>query len=207
MPPRLVSVLALVLGGALAAGLSGCSYDPHPVDGTLTCSAAYECPEGYECQRATTTCWSKKRDGGMGLPDLGTPSSNIMDYVGEWLLAVTSTVKTVCDDGYDDTTLLSPADSPSTMTVSRSGAGLLSVWLCDVTLRWDTTGAHLSDADPSCMDDTADPIYLWTATKFDLVTGNGLLGQHDATYTRRDQYEDGTIVNCNQTVTAPLIKQ
>jgi hypothetical protein len=129
-----------------------------------------------------------------------------MDYVGEWLLGVTSTVRTVCDDGYDDTTLLSPLDSPSTMTISRSGAGLLSVWLCDVTLRWDASGAHLNDADPSCTDGT-DPVYLWTATKFDLVTSNGLTAQHDATYTRKDTFDDGSIVNCNQTVTAPLIKQ
>lgn len=206
MGSRLLSVLAVVLAGALGAGLSGCSYDPHPVDGTLSCSAAYECPQGYECQRGTNTCWSKKRDAGSS-PDLGTPSGNIMDYVGEWLLGVTSNVKTVCDDGYTDTSLLSPVDSPSTMTVSRSGAGLLSVWLCDVTLRWDNTGAHLNDADPSCMDDAADPTYLWTATKFDLVTSNGLIGQHDATYTRKDTFQDGTIVNCNQTVTAPLIKQ
>ena len=180
--------------------------DPHPVDGTLSCSAKYECPEGYECQRGTNTCWSKKRDAGAG-PDLGPLSSNITDYVGEWLLGVTANVKTVCDDGYDDTSLLSPLDSPSTMTVSRSGAGLLSVWLCDVTLRWDASRRPSQRPLIPRARTTPRP---GLPVDGDQVRAGDLEradGQHDATYTRRDTFQDGTIVNCNQTVTAPLIKQ
>jgi hypothetical protein len=141
---------------------------------------------------------------------LRTLSRQREDYVGEWLLAVTSTVRTSCDDGYSDTTLLSPADSPNTMTVSRASGsdGLLSSWLCDLTLRFDGTGAHLNDANPACTDTSGDPAYTWTASKFDIVAASGgATAMHTATYKRKDAYVDGTVTNCDQTVTAPMTKQ
>ena len=190
--------LGLLLTAVAVAGTPGCKYDPHPVSGTLGCGPSDECPEGYTCQQ--NRCWS-----GSG------PSNKIDDYLGDWRLAVTSKVVTTCDNGAaPDTTLLSPADSPSTMTISR-GTGtdeLISSWvLCDLTLRWDSTGVHLKGGNAPCTDDMGDPKYTWTATKFDIVAAaGGHMAMHTATYKRKDEYVDNTVANCDQTVTAPMTK-
>jgi hypothetical protein len=197
---RLLPLAPLLVSLALGMGLGGCQYDPHPAEGALGCSRSGECPEGYSCQ--SNLCFTKN----------GLPSSTIGDYVGTWLLTVTAKVQTQCDNGFSKTDLLSPATNPSYLTVSQAGlAALTSVWSifdpCDVTLRWDASGAHLGDPASSCVDDSGDPVYTWTTTSFDLLTPNGRTGTHHATYTRKDEYFDGTVATCNQTVTASLIKQ
>jgi hypothetical protein len=197
---RLRPLAPLLVSLALGVGLGGCQYDPHPAEGALRCSMSGECPEGYSCQN--NLCFTKN----------GLPSSKIGDYVGNWLLSVTAKVQTQCDNGFSQTDLLSPATSPSYLTVSQAGpAALTSVWSifdpCNVTLRWDASGAHLDDADTSCVDDQGDPVQTWTTTSFDLLTSNGRTGTHHGTYKRKDEYFDGTSTTCDQTVTAPLIKQ
>jgi hypothetical protein len=191
--------LGLLVAAVWGLGAGGCKYDPHPINGALGCGPSDECPEGFTCQ--ANRCWSE-----------GGPSNKIDDYLGDWRLGVTSNVVTTCDNGSSpDTTLLSPANSPSTMTLARATGtdDLTSSWvLCDLVLHWDSTGAHLKDGNPACVDDTGDPVYTWTATKFDVVAvSGGATAMHTAIYKRKDEYVDGTVANCNQTVTAPLTKE
>jgi len=200
--------LGLLLAAVSGGGTTGCQYDPHPINGALRCSPSGECPDGFSCQ--ASRCWSNApdKDGGSGADIV--PTTNISDYIGEWLLTTAATVKTSCTDGFSATDPLSPADSPSTMTVSQGTGsdGLLSSWLCDLTLRVDATGAHLNDANPSCTDTSGDPAYTWTASKFDIVVAsNGKTAMHTATYKRRDDYVAGTVTNCDQVVSAPMTKQ
>lgn len=200
---------------AFLTAAAGCKYDPQPGEGALGCSIAGECPEGYSC-RVNGFCYSTgsgPMDAGAsadaGLGGDAVPAAILNRYIGEWTLGVTSMVETNCDDGFSNTSLLSPAGSPSTMTIAPGTPGvsdLDSFWLCALSLRMDATGAHLFDANPTCSDDSADPANTWTATRFDVVTTNGLTGMHNAFYNRVDQYAAGKVVQCTQTVRAPLIK-
>jgi hypothetical protein len=202
-----LGIIALACFGAAV----GCKYDPHPQDGTLRCSTAGECPEGYTCQTNTNLCFSKSgmsRDGGLGGDAI--PPAVLNRYIGDWALGPTSTVDTRCDNGFVETTLLNPLSDQSPMTISAGTPGLAdldSSWLCQLYLRLDTSGAHLFDGNPSCIDDSTDPTNTWTATQFDVVTNNGITATHSAFYNRVDRYADGTVVNCMQTVHAPLSKQ
>src|SRR6185503_19344076 len=102
------------------------------------------------------------------------------------------------------------ATNPQFVTITRDASGggdLAASWLCDALLRLDNGGAHLVGGHPSCTDGMGNPVYTWTVNRFDLATSNGLTATHSALYSRKDEYVDGTIVNCDQTVTTALIKR
>lgn len=192
---RRISLLVVLAGSVI--GSAGCAYDPRLEDGTLRCSTSGECPEGYACQ--TNLCYSKDA-AGLPLP--------LRWYVGTWTMGTSSNVFTTCDDGYTDTTYLSPASKPSPFRLDPDSAktGLQSSWLCNLHLAVDDSGAYLDDANPACTDTSDDPVYTWTATTFNVYTTNGTTGTHTATYQRYDEYKNGKTVTCEQTVTATLTK-
>ena len=39
----------------IVALASGCGFNPHPIDGTLSCNDG--CPAGYVCRTAENRCW------------------------------------------------------------------------------------------------------------------------------------------------------
>jgi hypothetical protein len=203
-------ISVVVLATWLGAG--GCSYNPKFKDGELKCSLAGECPEGYTCQNnacsssggrdaAVTTDTTPKDDAG--------PQVLMNRYIGMWTMDTAASVLNQCDDGsLPYTNKLSPAGSPSVMTIS-AGTGqndLESAWLCTLTLKLDTSGAHLNDANPTCADSSGDPKETWTATQFEFYAANARTATHTASYTRVDRYANGTTVTCAQTVTATLTK-
>jgi hypothetical protein len=196
---------------ALWCGAGGCKYDPQPADGTLRCSTSGECPDGYSCR--VNTCWSNAggpRDGGLGGDAI--PPAVLNRYIGSWVLDPTAKVVTMCDDGFVDTTLLSPVSNPSIMTITRGTpprSDLDSMWLCPaLSLRLDSTGAHLFSGGSNCLSDSSqNPTQTWTATAFDVLSADGTTGSHMASYNRLDRYTDGSVVNCAQTVTAALVKR
>jgi hypothetical protein len=196
---------------ALCSGAVSCKYDPQPADGTLRCSTAGECPDGYSCR--ANTCWSstaRPRDAGLGGDAIAPAVLN--RYVGRWLLDPTAKVVTSCGGNTPDTTLLSPPGAPSVMTIVAGSPGrsdLDAAWLCPaLSLRLDAGGAHLFSGGPSCATDSSgDPANTWTATAFEVSTANGATGNHTAGYNRVDRYANGSVVNCVQMVTATLIKQ
>lgn len=207
--PVPATIGALAVAAAAWLGVAGCSYAPHFKDGELRCSLAGECPEGYSCQN--NACFATSADAGLGRD---VPSQAVLNrYIGSWTLDSTAAVSNHCDDGTVEVRPLSPVDKPSIMTITAGTAGkfdLVSIWLCTLDLRVDAAGAHLYDPPPTCRHDTsadpAQPSATWTATRFDIVLGGGQSATHTATYTRLDQYADGTVVTCAQMVTAPLTK-
>ncbi len=200
---------ALFVGVAACLGVAGCSYAPHLKDGELRCSLSGQCPEGYACQN--DACFAASTDGGLGSD---APTQTLLNrYIGSWTLDPTAAVSNHCDNGTAEIRMLSPASNPSPMTITAGIAGrsdLISQWLCNLELRVDAAGAHLSDPPPTCRHDSstdpAQPSETWTATQFDIVLSGLRSATHTATYTRVDQYADGTVVNCSQAVTAPLTK-
>jgi hypothetical protein len=152
--------------GAAAASLLGlwaaCTYDPHPADGALACSAAGECPEGYTCRASSNTCFSTAGGaasggtGGESAPDAsrgtggaaagadagndassdagtGPISAIAGDYLGTWTFGVAATVDTTCSDGTTPTTT-SLADRPNDREILTVGTGPAGV--AALTANW-----------------------------------------------------------------------
>jgi hypothetical protein len=173
---------------------AGCKYDPHPADGTLRCSLAGECPEGYVCR--ANACFSNN----------AIPATVLNQYIGAWTMGATANVVTKCGTAAPTTGSLSDTLSMTIDPGVVSGSDLHATWLCDLHLRLNQSGAHLLSMDGACTDTTSDPASTWTTTQFDVVTTDGLTAVHTAQYNRVDSYADGTVVNCSQTVHAPLTK-
>lgn len=222
-----VAVAAAVIAAAATATVaaSGCSYDPHPADGKLACSADGQCPQGYTCQLPARACYADTTGaggtggtvaGGSG----GAPSStNASDYVGNWMFGNAATIVTSCNDGLGDTTT-NIADHPDSLVMAitsggATGAALLSSWLCDLQLDVDSTGAHLDGGNRSCVlnraagDPPSAPVTrTWTATRFDFnVTKRDRgVATHVGEYDLVSVYSNGGMLLCHQVVRGGLQK-
>lgn len=223
--PRGIPIVAMI---ALAAATGGCSYDPHPADGKLACSADGQCPQGYACRFPAATCFSGAATSGAGggtgggapAGTGGSPSStNASDYVGTWTFGNSANIVTSCNDGLGDaTTIIAEHPDSLTMTIAAggsTGAALLSVWLCELQLGVDTTGAHLGGGVHVCAfnraanDPTSDPVtQTWTATRFDFnVTKRDRgVATHVGEYDLVRLYASGSTVTCHQVVRGALQK-
>jgi hypothetical protein len=189
-------------------GAAGCKYDPQFADGSLRCSIKGECPQGYSCM-ANLCRSSSARDAGLGADAI--PAMVLNRYTGDWILAPTANVHTLCDDGFDDTALLNALGDQDPVTIDRGIPGVAdldSQWLCELYLRVDAAGAaHLFTGSPPCFDNSGDPAQSWTATQFDFSTSNGITATHSASYNRVDEYNNGAVVSCTQIVRATLTKR
>ena len=183
--------------------LAGCKYDPHLNPGELRCSAAGECPRGYACSGGS--CYPKGAENG----------ANASAYIGSWRFGSTASVATTCSDGSQSNNSLADPSNKSPMTITAGPAGIAdldSIWLCELYLNVDATGAHLDSAAPNCtapFEDAAGATIgnsYWMVDSFDVLTSDGATATHHATYVREDDYLTGDVVTCNQTVQAPMTK-
>lgn len=196
VPRRLWAGLAICLALALAA----CKYDPQLEDGSLRCSTAQECPDGFVCR--VNFCYLKR------------PASVLpRDYIGTWMMDFSSTVSTACDDGFSSTVPISDNAQDLMMAISAAGTGpadLDSVWLCALPLRITTTGAHLTGngVDPDCTftNTISGLTQTWTSSQFDFDTSDGMSARHAATYARTDELAGTADVHCTQHVQAALTR-
>lgn len=224
---HLAATLLLMVGMVALVCDSGCSYDPHPADGKVGCSANGECPQGYTCRYPSATCFSDTTGAGMGSGGTSggtgtggaTISVNASDYVGEWAFGPAATVAASCDDGSSDSTaLLSESGTVANMSITMDMSGLAvlrSVWLCDLLLNLDSAGAHLGPGNHTCIHTKTvnDPpgapqSQTWTTTKFELSVTKRDRGTaaHVAEYTRVDAYSATDVVTCHQVVRSGLQK-
>jgi hypothetical protein len=219
--------VAIASAIALVAVACGCSYDPHPADGKVGCSAKGECPQGYTCDPTSETCFSGTNGGGIGSGGTSgnsgtggaTISVNASDYVGDWAFEDGAVVVTSCNDGSADATasLSDPSSAMNmTNTMAPSGiAALESIWLCDLFLNLDSAGAHLGTSNGPCVfgRQPGDPLtkpqsQTWITTKFELSVTKRDRGTatHVAEYTRTDVYTTTRVVTCHQVVHGDLQK-
>jgi hypothetical protein len=215
-----LAIARVVVAGAIAAG---CSYDPHPANGKLACSADGQCPQGYSCQSPAGLCYADGAGGSGGSVAGGTggaPSStNVSDYVGNWMFGNAATIVTSCNDGLGDTTT-NIADHPESLAMSivsggGGGAPLLSSWLCDLQLDVDSTGGHLDGGNHTCAQSRAvgDPASApltrtWTATRFDfnVTKRDRNVATHVGEYDLVSVYSGGGMLLCHQVVRGGLQK-
>jgi len=206
------AVWLLAVAGWIGAGALGCSYDPHIKDGDLLCSLNdQKCPDGYECRSgACYAATSGNKDA--GLADVGLGGDTIAPavlkrYLGAWRMDDSALRTDQCDDGTSGTEPVTPLGTIMEITAGEAGlSDLQSKWLCDLGLRLDATGAHLSNTDPSCSQTFQYEVQTWTTSRFDLVTTDGLTATHVASYTLVDRFSTGKVVTCTQLVTASLTK-
>ena len=208
---------------SLAAALSvlaACSYSPQLKSGEPRCSAQRECPRGYTCSATNVCCANGDASCGAGTGTGGVSGSGgsgtgsggrvAADYVGTWTFGSNANVLTDCDNGKSGTSSLAGTTLAITATGGTALTANWSVWQAEqcptISLSYDATGAHLDDTLWFCDDSTMDPGNAWLVNSFDVTLVSATAGTHNGLYFREDTYADGTVVDCQQTVTATLTK-
>jgi hypothetical protein len=187
---RAVSLAALLMGVAL----TGC-YNPNPPSGSLICSAAGACPEGYLCAASDNTCRK---------PKVINPAA--ARFEGHWIFAASSKITTLCSDSTTPSTVDIAADY---VDVTAGDLGdLVGSYFCDWDLNVTSSGTSTTiPAGQSCPGTSADSKtnFVYTGKTFAFTTADGSTGALNATISAAYTDVVGCTANCTGTCNIAVV--